>query len=347
MIKGIDVASYQGKIDFKTAAKQIDFAILKAGGSNVGFYTADMFEENYKGFKSVNVPIGAYYYVGKNCTSKADGIADAERFAEIIKGKTFEYPVFIDLEETSPYEKAGATEAVIGFCDTMIAKGYRCGIYASAVSGFRDRLDSSKLTKYDWWVADYRGSKPENCALWQWTSSGKVDGINADVDLNYCYKDYIIKEEDKTNLVKTVLKTATEATQTAKKVIQPDTVYTVKSGDTLSGIAAKYGTTYKILAEYNGIENPDVILVGQKIKIPAAKTAEKKPSKMGDKVILVKAALYVSSSSSLSVRKLSGEYFLYDGEKVNGRYRITNSKENVNRKPAPMFVTGWVNEKDV
>jgi LysM repeat protein len=46
-------------------------------------------------------------------------------------------------------------------------------------------------------------------------------------------------------------------------------VYVVNSGDTLSGIAAKYGTTYQALAAYNGIANPNVIIVGQKIKIPS------------------------------------------------------------------------------
>lgn len=46
------------------------------------------------------------------------------------------------------------------------------------------------------------------------------------------------------------------------------TVYTVKSGDTLSGIAAKYGTTYQTLASYNGIANPNLIYPGQKITIP-------------------------------------------------------------------------------
>ena len=49
-----------------------------------------------------------------------------------------------------------------------------------------------------------------------------------------------------------------------------DTVYTVKAGDTLSGIAAKYGTTYQTLAAYNGISNPNKISVGQKIKIPGS-----------------------------------------------------------------------------
>ena len=47
-------------------------------------------------------------------------------------------------------------------------------------------------------------------------------------------------------------------------------VYTVQRGDTLSGIAAKYGTTYQKLASYNGIANPNVISVGQKIKIPGS-----------------------------------------------------------------------------
>lgn len=49
-----------------------------------------------------------------------------------------------------------------------------------------------------------------------------------------------------------------------------ETVYTVVRGDTLSGIAKKYNTTYQKLAEYNGIKNPNIISVGQKIKIPGS-----------------------------------------------------------------------------
>lgn len=60
------------------------------------------------------------------------------------------------------------------------------------------------------------------------------------------------------------------AAKTMAKPAAPaaETVYTVKRGDTLSGIAAKYGTTYQKLAAYNGISNPNIISVGQKIKIP-------------------------------------------------------------------------------
>ena len=47
-----------------------------------------------------------------------------------------------------------------------------------------------------------------------------------------------------------------------------ETVYVVKCGDTLSGIAKEYGTTYQVLAAYNGIANPNLIHVGDKIRIP-------------------------------------------------------------------------------
>ncbi len=68
------------------------------------------------------------------------------------------------------------------------------------------------------------------------------------------------------------------------------TVYTVKKGDTLSQIAAKYGTTYQAIAAYNGIKNPNVIFVGQKIKIPASNAPA--ALKKGDRVKVLNAVTY-------------------------------------------------------
>lgn len=68
------------------------------------------------------------------------------------------------------------------------------------------------------------------------------------------------------------------------------TVYTVKKGDTLSQIAAKYGTTYQAIAAYNGIKNPNVIRVGQKIKIPASTAPA--ALKKGDRVKVLNAVTY-------------------------------------------------------
>ena len=68
------------------------------------------------------------------------------------------------------------------------------------------------------------------------------------------------------NLIKTGQRIKIPAKKTAAS--KPDKIYVVKRGDTLSGIASKYGTTYQVLANYNGISNPNLIKVGQQIKIP-------------------------------------------------------------------------------
>ena len=124
-------------------ASGIQFAIIKAGGSDAGTYTDGKWEANYKGAKAAGIPIGAYYFVGKDCVSAAAGKADAERFIRILKGKQLEYPVYMDNEAQPASAKAGITEATIAFCKTMEAAGYFVGIYGSAVSGFRERMDDS------------------------------------------------------------------------------------------------------------------------------------------------------------------------------------------------------------
>ena len=193
MTKGIDVSHWQGVINWPAVkASGVEFAIIKAGGSDAGFYKDSKFEQNYEGAKANGIPVGAYYFVGRNCTSYEDGVADAKRFAEILKGKQFEYPVYIDLEATSITDKAGATWGCLGFVETMEKSGYYCGIYASDLSGFCDRLDITKLDNIDKWVARY-GSKPtyvKAYGMWQSSDSGRVDGISGNVDTNEAYKDY-------------------------------------------------------------------------------------------------------------------------------------------------------------
>lgn len=88
-----------------------------------------------------------------------------------------------------------------------------------------------------------------------------------------------------------------------------ETVYTVKKGDTLSAIAAKYGTTYQEIAAYNGIANPNLIRVGQKIKIPAATAPES--FEKGDKVKVLNAVTFDGKS-------FKTYYDTYDVIQVNG-----------------------------
>ena len=192
-IKGIDVSRWQGNIDWaRVKSAGIGFAIIKAGGSDDGFYTDSKWAKNYAGAKAAGIPIGAYYFVGKNCVNAAAGKADAERFIKILGGKQLEYPVYIDNEVQPSSAKAGITEATIAFCETMKAAGYFVGIYGSTYSGFHDRMDDSKLKAYTHWVAQYASkcTYSGKYGIWQYSSKGSVNGISRNVDMNYSYIDY-------------------------------------------------------------------------------------------------------------------------------------------------------------
>lgn len=127
-------------------------------------------------------------------------------------------------------------------------------------------------------------------------------------------------------------------------------IYIVKKGDSLSRIASAHNVTLVSLLEENpGINNPHIINVGQRINIPQAGTPQppepppvsKKPQ-AGDAVTLSNTAMYASASTAKVARRLSGTYYIYDGEEVNGRYRITNTAARVGKRPAWANVTGWV-----
>lgn len=187
MIQGIDVSRWQGQIDWKKVkASGIKFAILKCGGSDAGFYSDRTFESNYKGCKDNGIAVGAYYFVGKDCISYEAGQADAKRMLRICAGKEFELPLFIDCEAQDPKNKVGITDAIIGFYDVMKASGRNAGVYASKVSGFKDRIADDRIQHIPHWVAQYNSTctydKPY--IIWQKSSKGSVAGISGNVDID-------------------------------------------------------------------------------------------------------------------------------------------------------------------
>lgn len=195
IMHGMDVSEFQGAIHFKNAKKAgMEFAIARAGYGSAKLYPSqydEKFEDYYTNAKNAGMPIGAYWYTYANNTAAAK--LEAESFLEALKGKTFEMPVFIDVEDRIlSTNKATLTEIVRTFCQTVEDAGYYIGIYSS-LSWLENRLDMSKLKDFDVWVAqwndtcDYKG----NYGMWQYTSSGSVNGVPSDrVDLDYAYIDY-------------------------------------------------------------------------------------------------------------------------------------------------------------
>ena len=190
---GIDVSRWQGDIDHaQVKAAGIDFAIIKAGGSDMGLYKDSRFEENYAGFKAAGIACGAYYFTGPLFYGSYAGLKDAERFTEILKGKQFEYPVFVDIEMTQASRANEATEAAVAFCEYMENAGYFVGIYASSIAGFKECLHHNMLTAYAHWVADYTWPVDfcDDYQIHQYTNKGVVSGIVPYVDLDISTVNY-------------------------------------------------------------------------------------------------------------------------------------------------------------
>ena len=87
-------------------------------------------------------------------------------------------------------------------------------------------------------------------------------------------------------------------------------------------------------------------LCGVKYKVKAkteTKTEEPKADvpEAGDTVLLKKGKLYLSSTGNAALTR-TGTFYVYDGKKVNGRYRVTNKKSRVGKKPVALYVSGWV-----
>ncbi len=191
-MKGIDVSVHNGKIDWqKVRAAGIDFAILRAGYGRLASQKDDRFEENYAGAKAAGIPVGAYWY--SYAMSEDEARLEADVFLSVIKGKQFEFPVYFDLEEKKQFDlgKEKVSAIMRAFLERVEAAGYFVGLYGSASSLTTHTADDIK-SRYTIWLAHWVDETNYSGAygVWQHSEKGKVAGINGNVDLDICYKDF-------------------------------------------------------------------------------------------------------------------------------------------------------------
>lgn len=198
--EGIDVSSHQKDIDWeKVKAAGIDFAIIRVGfrGYGTGAIVPDeYFTKNIEGALAAGIKVGVYFF--SQAINEAEAVEEAELVLEQIKNYNITYPVVYDAEDisndtarTDGLLGAQITSNCIAFCDKIKAAGYTPMIYANK-RWFLTRLDLTRLTDYDLWHAAYVDAPdtPYMYTMWQYSSSGKVDGINGSVDLNISFVDY-------------------------------------------------------------------------------------------------------------------------------------------------------------
>ena len=192
---GVDVSYAQGVIDWNKAANEIDFAILQAGfGQDRTDQDDKQFARNCSECERLGIPYGIYLYSYAGNTTRADG--EADHVLRLAKGKQMSLPIYYDLEESSLANAAAGNMVVFG--GAVEAQGYYCGVYSGE---YYYNKNLPNITRYTKWIARYGsnsgkpGTKPnvQNVTIWQYSSRGKVAGINGNVDVNIMYGDDLLK----------------------------------------------------------------------------------------------------------------------------------------------------------
>ena len=189
----MDVSRWQGRIDWDAVKRsgKIDGVMLRVLGSKGGKpYVDPAFERNYAACTARGIPVGGYYYTCAVTPRQTAEELTALRAA--LEGKTFQYPLAIDVESAGL--RVLAPEALAARVAEAAAQLEAWGLYAMVYTytNFADTaLDMAALAAYDLWIADYRGKRPSRKhGMWQYTSKGRVAGIDGPVDLSHAYKDY-------------------------------------------------------------------------------------------------------------------------------------------------------------
>ena len=211
-IKGIDISSWQGKIDWKKVSDYgMDFAIIRI--TEVGNVKDSQFENNFAGCNKYKIPVGVYKYSYAMNISEIQ--SEARKVVSVLNGRRIQFPVFLDLEHNN--QRALGTESIHKMADAfreiIEAASYKFAIYCNV--DWYVNVICSHLKKYDFWVARYPENdngtvverlRPDFGVGWQYSSKAVIPGISGKVDRNVFYKDYTEAKKEETTVATDKLK---------------------------------------------------------------------------------------------------------------------------------------------
>lgn len=201
---GIDVSEFNGSINWGFVKRAgVDFAMIRIGYRGYGqagnFAEDAKFRTNITAAKKAGVPVGIYFFT--QAITEAEAYEEADWVINRLKEYNIDYPVAIDVEKLS---NSGRTDGLTKnqrtlfakiFCQRIQQAGYIPMVYTN-IDGASNMLNMNDLQQFDTWIAHYKNNptlKPsydKSYAMWQYTSTGTVNGILGNVDLNICYKKY-------------------------------------------------------------------------------------------------------------------------------------------------------------
>ena len=274
---------------------------------NKNNHTIDrQFERNYAECKRLGIPVGVYVYNYCNSETTAISGANWVIEKLKGKTLDLPVYIDMEDPSIKRLGKTSLTNICVAFNIVIEKAGLWAGVYAN-LDWFNNYLNKDELKRrYTCWIAHYTNGNEKykgEYDIWQNSSSGKINGISGNADTNYMYRDLINQIKGtviNTNVQEPIKKSneqiadeviagkwgngmgeneprrlnLTNAGYDAQAIqdivnqkLQVSQYYTVKSGDNLTKIAKMYGTTVEYLVRMNNIKNPNLIYVGQRIKV--------------------------------------------------------------------------------
>lgn len=203
MIKGIDVAKWQGTIDWKKVKEdEVQFAILKVIDKSSS--TESSFERNYMGATEQKLLVGVYNYSYATTVAKAQ--ADAQATLAVLKRRKLQCKIWLDVEDKCQQKlEKKLIDIILAYQKVIENAGYEFGVY-TGLSFYNSYIKPyNAMINCPFWIARYPSSKKikliENPLVskkpvilhplwgWQYASTGSVSGINGNVDINIMYSD--------------------------------------------------------------------------------------------------------------------------------------------------------------
>ncbi len=192
MMRGIDVSKWQKDVDInKVRASGIEFVIIRAGYGKAASQKDAYFEKNYERAKAAGLHVGAYWYSYADSVDSA--LLEAKACLSVLKGKQFDMPVYFDVEESKQFARGRKfIDSIVSvFCNALEDAGYYAGLYMST-SYLTNNVSDNIRRRYTIWVAQYntKCTYKGDYGIWQYSSKGRVNGVNGNCDMNECYQDF-------------------------------------------------------------------------------------------------------------------------------------------------------------
>ena len=287
--EGIDVSDWQGYINYNQVKNSgIEVVYIKSSqGNNI---KDPYFEINYENAKANNLKVGFYHFL--TATTVEEAKQQATFFSSVISGKQPDCKLAMDYEQFNGIDKEQVNQIAMAFIQKVKELTKKQVIIYSDLYNVENTFNSEIASQGELWIAyygDYRNLENVN-SNWntftgiQYTDSGNVSGINGNVDRDLFTGEIFLDDNSRygttvqeiaqingiqnVNLIYPgqVLRIITNSNIPVSETNSINkTYYTIKRGDTLSGISRRYGVSVQNIANWNNIKNPNLIYPGQRL----------------------------------------------------------------------------------